>query len=34
MEILIRTCGGTDQAGKEHDHGTAHGHRRRGDRHA
>jgi len=33
MEILIRARD-PDQAGKEHDHGTTHGHRRRGDRHA
>ena len=31
MEILIRARD-PDQAGKEHDHGTTHGHRRRGDR--
>jgi hypothetical protein len=32
MECSIRVGGGTRPAGKEHDHGTAHGHRRRGDR--
>ena len=32
MECSIRVGGGTRPAGKEHDHETAHGHRRRGDR--